>query len=215
MYENRIIKPDSYDQRTLSSRLWLGLYFYVGHGSRIPEKRMTIQYHTPTFYKVSSKPLSNRQIQRVIDTPNMLLNKKEFDSNCRVIPKNLDINQRKLHSGYGDTARVFFIDGNFISNKEQFLKNIADTLQFPSYFGYNWDAFEECMTDLDWLHAEKFCLAYESPEKFALSDPGQWEIAWDILLSAVEYWKNTQKEMILITIQGGKLEYHGKKSNPE
>src|SRR5258708_36947570 len=34
----------------------------------------------------------------------------------------------------------------------------AAALQFPCYFGENWDAFDECLTDLTWLPAEAYVL---------------------------------------------------------
>jgi hypothetical protein len=33
-------------------------------------------------------------------------------------------------------------------------------LQFPDYFGNNWDAFDECISDLSWLNAESFLIAH-------------------------------------------------------
>jgi hypothetical protein len=34
----------------------------------------------------------------------------------------------------------------------------AAALQFPPYFGENWDAFDECLNDLDWLHTDAYVL---------------------------------------------------------
>jgi RNAse (barnase) inhibitor barstar len=40
-----------------------------------------------------------------------------------------------------------------IAHKEALLVILAQQLNFPDYFGGNWDAFEECVRDLCWLPA--------------------------------------------------------------
>jgi len=45
-------------------------------------------------------------------------------------------------------TQVFYLDGREISSKETFLTKAAEAMNFPAYFGTNWDAFDECITDL-------------------------------------------------------------------
>ncbi len=87
--------------------------------------------------------------------------------------------------------QVFYLDGQEIYNKEIFLRKTAEAMKFPAYFGFNWDAFEECITDLTWCPAKEYVLIYERPDVFAHTDPSQWQIAIEILHSAEEYWGAT------------------------
>ena len=86
-------------------------------------------------------------------------------------------------------TEIFYLDGREIRDKQSFLQKVAEVMRFPDYFGYNWDALEECITDLDWCPAARYILIYDYPEAFSKAEPEQWKIAYDILRSAVEYWQ--------------------------
>lgn len=47
-----------------------------------------------------------------------------------------------------------------LSSKQQFLEFFAEQLRFPSYFGMNWDAFDECLSDLGWLDVPEVVLMH-------------------------------------------------------
>ncbi len=86
-------------------------------------------------------------------------------------------------------AQVFYLDGSDIANKAQFLKEIALALNFPDYFGGNWDAFADCLTELDSDDMDRYVLLYTQPENFATGAPADWAIALELLQAAIAYWQ--------------------------
>ncbi len=68
----------------------------------------------------------------------------------RARPEGLWLLRGEAESVEGLVVRV--IDGRRCSTSKQLFREWAAALDFPDYFGHNWDAFEECMRDLDdWL----------------------------------------------------------------
>lgn len=42
------------------------------------------------------------------------------------------------------------LDGGTLTNKHRLLAALGHALDFPDYYGENWDALEECLGDLSW-----------------------------------------------------------------
>lgn len=96
--------------------------------------------------------------------------------------------------------QIFYLDGREVCDKQSFLRKIAAVMKFPNYFGYNWDALDECITDLDWCPAERYVLLYDQPEIFSKAAPIEWQTAYDVLQSAVAYWQSTDTPMDILFI---------------
>ncbi|HEY9618128.1 MAG TPA: barstar family protein [Microcoleaceae cyanobacterium] len=90
------------------------------------------------------------------------------------------------------------LDGQTITNKSEFLQACAQAMEFPQHFGLNWDALEDCLTDLDWLPAKGYVVLYEQPELFAQSEPIEWSTTLEIFQAAIEYWQNTNVPMYVL-----------------
>ncbi|MBQ9059866.1 MAG: barstar family protein [Firmicutes bacterium] len=47
-----------------------------------------------------------------------------------------------------EERRIVTIDDRIFKNKEHILRYIADELDFPDYFGLNYDALNDCLSDV-------------------------------------------------------------------
>lgn len=61
-------------------------------------------------------------------------------------------------------------------------------LQFPDYFGENWDAFDECLNDLEWLPADAYLLFVSDIDKVLQNDEEAFKVFIKILLNSVSEW---------------------------
>jgi Barstar (barnase inhibitor) len=86
-------------------------------------------------------------------------------------------------------VRVAFAD------KAALLSNMASALGFPDWFGHNWDALEDCLTDLSWRDASGYVLLIESPR--AGDDLG---VLVDVLRSSAEFWAGRGKPFFALFV---------------
>jgi hypothetical protein len=65
----------------------------------------------------------------------------------------------------------------------------AAALQFPCYFGENWDAFSECLADLDWLPGEGYILLILQGARLLDQEPAErFQLLVSILEQAGDEW---------------------------
>ncbi|HEY8598077.1 MAG TPA: barstar family protein [Thermomicrobiales bacterium] len=86
-------------------------------------------------------------------------------------------------------ARLALLPGGAITDKGTFLRAAADALAFPPYFGRNWDAFADCLTDLSWLPAPGYAILYDNPAPLIRQSPQDWAAAAEVFGAAAERWR--------------------------
>ena len=92
----------------------------------------------------------------------------------------------------------FHIEGRNITRKEQLLNHVATALHFPKDFGHNWDALEECLTDMEWADADGYVLFYDHVDGLIATHPDQFETFVEICRDAVASWKEDDKPMFVL-----------------
>jgi len=75
------------------------------------------------------------------------------------------------------------------------LTECARALDFPDYFGHNWDALEECLADLEWLPAKGYVLLITDAGGVLPDDDEEYETFLEILRDAGEAWGSGQAGM--------------------
>lgn len=98
----------------------------------------------------------------------------------------------------GCCVRVIDLDG--ARDKATLLQRFATALDFPFWFGHNWDALDDCLTDLDWLPAgTAYVLCLTAPP----DDLDACAILYEILDQAVDTWRTRGRAMWVLTGNDG------------
>jgi RNAse (barnase) inhibitor barstar len=94
------------------------------------------------------------------------------------------------HAAKNAGLAVFRINIHHVRSKKQFLEHAAKALNFPEWFGGNWDALNDCLTDLDWVpNKDGFVLIFEHAEDFGARHQQEFENANAVFRAASEFWK--------------------------
>ena len=80
------------------------------------------------------------------------------------------------------------LDGRRCGTKPALLAELARVLAFPAHFGRNWDALEDCLTDLEWLPAPGYLLVVTQADRLLAGRPADYRTFVSILESAGAEW---------------------------
>lgn len=94
---------------------------------------------------------------------------------------------------------VRFLRGSKMKLVSDLFDEFSAALQFPYYFGENWNAFDECITDLSWLSGDSYILVVTDAEQLLMKDePDQLESIIHLLQDAGDEWSGNGKSFHVV-----------------
>lgn len=85
------------------------------------------------------------------------------------------------------------------TTKAALLQRLAEVLEFPPWFGGNWDALEDCLKDLSWLRAPGWLIVLEGSESLARADLRELT---DVLAESARYWIGHDRPFYAVLVPG-------------
>jgi hypothetical protein len=85
------------------------------------------------------------------------------------------------------------IDIGHVHDRDGFTGLVSKALKFPEWFGGNWDAFEDCLTDLSWHPASGYVLVLEHGKHFGAGHKHEFVTATEVLEGAASFWQEQGK----------------------
>jgi len=98
--------------------------------------------------------------------------------------------------------RVAEFDAATIQGKGGLMAAISDALEFPDYFGGNWDALDECLRDLAWIGAKGYVLLIQGAGAFWERDPELAAQLVSVWVGAARTWSEKGVPFHLVLVRG-------------
>jgi hypothetical protein len=88
-----------------------------------------------------------------------------------------------------------------LADKQAVLAWYAGALRFPSYFGENWDAFNDCLNDLSWIAEKNILISHHDMP--LTTAPADRSIYLDVLANAVHHWADDEGHNFSVSFPEG------------
>ncbi|MDX1375245.1 MAG: barstar family protein [Burkholderiales bacterium] len=89
------------------------------------------------------------------------------------------------------------------AHKAALLERFAAALAFPDWFGANWDALEDCLSDLSWREDRDRLLLIEGFEPLAASAGDDFRVLLDLLREVAEHWAAQGRAFRVVFVDPG------------
>jgi len=100
------------------------------------------------------------------------------------------------------------IDLSRVTTKEDFLTAVGEALAFPDWYGHNWDALADCLTDLSWMAADGYVIVLDHADTFAAACPTDFATALSIFQDVADSWREDSIPFwTLVGTATGKLDW--------
>lgn len=73
-------------------------------------------------------------------------------------------------------------------DKQSLMTEMANKLNFPSYFSYNWDSFDECLNDLEWIEFSNLIIVLKDTEYLLVNEIDNLGCFYDIISDSLIEW---------------------------
>ncbi|MER5177739.1 barstar family protein [Streptomyces sp. NPDC002896] len=104
-----------------------------------------------------------------------------------------------------DWATVL-LDLTGVEEKAEFMDRCARALELPEWFGRNWDALADSLTDVTvWPSAAERGLrvVVTGWQGYATARPGEWAIAQEVFAEAVDHMRERGPALSVVLALGG------------
>ena len=110
-------------------------------------------------------------------------------------PARSGVYRARVPNDIEEATRASGLDVLRIDAADDVFAGMARALEFPSWFGSNWDALEDCLSDLSWREREGYVLLVASyPRGDAFG------VLTDVLRSVAEYWASRGKPFFAVLL---------------
>lgn len=82
--------------------------------------------------------------------------------------------------------RLVLVDLAADKGRQEILRQIGDACSFPAWYGINFDALHDCLTDPDWQSGKGVVLLIAGLDSLQATDPEGFTTFIDVLRSAAE-----------------------------
>lgn len=90
------------------------------------------------------------------------------------------------------------LDGDAAASRAGFFAEAARVLSLPAYFGRNWDALYDCLTDPSWLPGAGCVIFYDGFGRLARDEPEQWQTGLTVLREACAFWRPLDRSLVVL-----------------
>ena len=120
-----------------------------------------------------------------------------------------EIGRNEVQTATRDAEMVFhLVNLEDSEDTEAALELLAEGMRFPEWFGNNFDALYDCLTDLTWQETSSTVIVLTGCDGLYASAPEAWETLINVFKSASEYWRDEDVPFwVFIDMRADELNY--------